>query len=109
MTLRLPSKVQVKGERMGQLIGGKIFVAPNGFDTVRVFRHGYVHPIQVSDFDMIQEMSRLAIEQPEAKGNPFKAFALMGWDEVTDPNEVKLIEEFHATDAASLRIAESEK
>lgn len=78
---------------MGKLIGGKVFIAPNGFDTVRVFRHGYVHPIQVGDFDLIKEFSVIAFNMPAAKGNPFEAFKLMGWDEVTDPKVLELIAE----------------
>lgn len=85
---------------MSNLVGGKVFVAPNGMDTVRVFRHGFVHPIQImGDFEVIQEMSRIAIDMPEAKGNPFKAFELMGWDEITDPTELAMMAEFEAHDA----------
>lgn len=69
---------------MGQLIGGKVFVAPNGRTKVRVFRHGFVAPeseITMEEGALIEEMSSIAFSMPEAKGNPFKAFKLMGWTE----------------------------
>lgn len=73
---------------MSNLVGGKVFIAPNGFDTVRVFPHGFVEPIQVDDFELIQEMSNKAFTMA---GNSFDAFKLMGWDEITDPKELKMI------------------
>ena len=76
---------------MSVLVGGKVFIAPNGFDTVRVFRHGYVHPMQVNNFDLISEMAQTAFSLPEADNNPFKAFELMGWDEITDPKILEML------------------
>ena len=85
---------------MGNLVGGKVFMAPNGFDTVRVFPHGFVHPIQVDDFDLIQEMSTKAFSMTN---NPFKAFEIMGWDEITDPEHLKMIAECEQPAAQSVQ------
>ena len=69
---------------MGKVIDGKVFVAPNGKTKVKVLPHGFVEPvgkISKKSWGLIEYCSILAIELPEAEGNAYKAFKLMGWTE----------------------------
>lgn len=69
---------------MSNVIGGKVFVAPNGLAKCRVFRHGFVKPLTeeaADNIDIIQEMSLMAMDMPDVRNNPFNAFIKMGWTE----------------------------
>lgn len=64
------------------LIDGKVYVAPNGINKVRVYPHGFIEPmgdISEETVELIKEMSLFAINKLGQKATPFQVFEFMGW------------------------------
>lgn len=73
------------GERA--VIGGKVYVAPNGVHKVEIFPHGYIQfpkdmPANVKD--IIHDASLMAADAMggNSSATPYEVFEAMGWTEV---------------------------